>query len=128
MPARDVAALELSKLMGVLSHPHRVRIVEELQDRELDVNTLAERLDASHSRVSQQLALLRSHRLVAERREGRHVYYRLTQPSLARWVMDGLEFLEDELVRSAARKNILEEARTLWSANGKSSKRPKRAR
>jgi DNA-binding transcriptional ArsR family regulator len=123
MPARDVAALELSKLMGVLSHAHRVRIVEELQDGELDVNTLAERLGASHSRVSQQLGLLRSHRLVAERREGRHVYYRLAQPKLARWVTDGLEFLEDELARGAARKDILEEARTLWSGNGKRSKR-----
>lgn len=123
MPARDVAALELSKLMGALSHAHRVRIVEELQDGELDVNTLAERLGASHSRVSQQLGLLRSHRLVAERREGRHVYYRLIQPKLARWVMNGLEFLEDELARSAARKDILEEARSLWSANGKRAKR-----
>lgn len=125
MPARDVAAQELSKLMGVLSHAQRIRIVEELQNGELDVNTLSERLEASHSRVSQQLGLLRSHRLVAERREGRHVYYRLTQPKIARWLMGGLDFVEGELDRGAARKGLLEEARHLWSADDKRRKRPR---
>ena len=123
MPARDIAAHELSKLMNVLSHPQRIRIVEELQNGELDVNTLSERLGTSHSRVSQQLALLRSHRLVIERREGRHVFYRLIQPRLARWVMAGLEFLEGELTRRAAQKDVLEEARSLWTTTGKPKKR-----
>ena len=116
MPARDFAALELAKLMGVLSHGQRVRIVEELQHGELDVNTLAERLHASHSRVSQQLALLRSHRIVTERREGRHVFYRLIQPEIAQWLMGGLAFLESEMERGAAQKDLLEEARSLWTA------------
>lgn len=123
MPARDIAAQELSKLMSVLSHAQRIRIVEELQHGELDVNTLAERLKTSHSRVSQQLGLLRSHRLVAERREGRHVYYRLTQPKLAVWLMGGLDFLESELDRGAARRDLLEEARHLWTADGEERKR-----
>ena len=123
MPARDIAALELSKLMGVLSHAQRLRIVEELQHGEVDVNTLSERLGTSHSRMSQHLGLLRSYRLVIERREGRHVYYRLAQPKLARWVMAGLEFLESELANGAARKEVLEEARTLWTASGKAKKR-----
>jgi len=127
MPARDVAAQELSKFMAVLSHAQRIRIVEELQNGELDVNTLSERLGASHSRISQQLRLLRSHRLVAERRAGRHVYYRLTQPKLARWLMGGLDFLEGELDRGARRKGLLEEARSLWSADEGKGKR-KRAR
>ncbi|GMR21910.1 MAG: hypothetical protein BMS9Abin37_0231 [Acidobacteriota bacterium] len=127
MPARDVAALELSKLMRVLSHAQRVRIIEELQHGEVDVNTLSERLGASHSRVSQQLGLLRSHHLVAERPEGRHVFYHLTQPKLARWVMDGLEFLESELASGAARRNVLEEARTLWTASAKTKTRARRS-
>ena len=117
MPARDIAAAELSKLMGVLSHSHRVRIIEELQDGELDVNTLAQRLNITHSRVSQQLRLLRSHHLVAERREGRHVFYRLSQPKLAAWIMKGLDFLESELAEGAARIEALEEARSLWTGN-----------
>lgn len=122
MPARDVAAHELSKLMSVLSHPQRIRIVEELQGGEVDVNTLSERLGTSHSRVSQQLALLRSHRLVVERREGRHVYYRLVEPKLARWIMAGLEFLESDLARVAVQKDVLEEARSLWTTSGKAKK------
>ena len=114
MPARVVAAEELAKLIGVLSHAHRIRIVEELQHGELDVNTLSERLEVNHSRVSQQLGLLRSHRLVTERRQGRHVFYRLTQPKLALWLMAGLEFLESEFALGAERKNIIDEARNLW--------------
>ena len=108
---------------GVLSHPQRIRIVEELGTGELDVNSLAELLGTSHSRVSQQLSILRSHRIVAERREGRHVFYRLTQPKLARWLVGGLDFLEGELDRGTARKGELAEARSLWGAERTRSKR-----
>ena len=40
MPARDVAAIGLSKLMRVLLHVQQVRIIEELRHGEVDVNTL----------------------------------------------------------------------------------------
>ena len=126
MPARDVAAAELSKLMGVLSHQHRVRIIEELRNGELDVNTLAERLNVSHSRISQQLSLLRSHHLVTERREGRHVFYRLTQPKIAGWLMKGLEFLESDLAQGARRLEVFEEARSLWNGDKKSASKRSR--
>jgi hypothetical protein len=36
--------------------------------------------------------------------------------------MEGLEFLESELARSAARMEVLEEARSLWSSNGQRAK------
>ena len=93
MPQRFVVSRELATLLGVLAHPHRVRIVEELRTGELDVNSLQDILVVSHSRVSQHLSVLRSHRIVTERREGRHVYYRLVHPGLAKWLVDGLAFL-----------------------------------
>jgi DNA-binding transcriptional ArsR family regulator len=94
MPQRALIAKVLAELLGVLAHPHRVRIVEELRNGEMDVNSLQAVLEVSHSRVSQHLSVLRSHRIVAERREGRHVFYRLLQPSMAKWIVDGLQFLE----------------------------------
>ena len=93
MPQRNVATKALSELLGALSHADRIRIVEELRDSEKDVGTLAELLGATTVRVSQHLSVLRSHRLVLERREGRHVFYRLAQPPIARWLIGCMAFV-----------------------------------
>jgi DNA-binding transcriptional ArsR family regulator len=115
MPFRQVVSKELATFLGVLGHPHRVRIVEELRGRELDVNSLQTLLGVSHSGVSQHLSILRSHRVVKERREGRHVYYQLSQPGLAGWLRDGLQFLEAGLSETEQMQKALEETRTVWS-------------
>lgn len=108
-------AKELAKLLGVLGHPHRIHIVEELRDRELDVNSLQQLLGISHSCVSQHLSVMRSHRLVRERREGRRVIYSLTQPKLAAWLFDGMEFLEGELTTREEMREAVEAARRQWN-------------
>lgn len=115
MPSRHLAAKELGNLFSVFTHPDRIRIVEELRDGERDVNALQAALDVTHSRTSQNLAILRAHRLVTERREGRHVYYRLVEPEIARWVLDGLRFIEADLQRVHQRQSAIEEARQLWT-------------
>jgi len=114
MPHRQLVAKELGQLFSVFSHPDRIRIVEELRDGERDVNALQASLDVTHSRVSQNLAILRAHRLVAERREGRHVFYRLVTPDMARWVLEGLRFIEADLDQVARRRSAIEEVRQLW--------------
>lgn len=96
MPHRAVVAREMASLLGVLAHPHRVRIIEELRNGEMDVNSLQDILGVSHSRVSQHLSVMRSHRIVTERRDGRHVFYRLLHPGLSKWLLDGLVFLSLE--------------------------------
>lgn len=94
MPSSTVASREMAELLGVLSHPCRVQIVEELRDSERNVNSLQELLGISHSGVSQHLALLRTRKLLKERRSGRHVYYRLANPRLAEWLRMGNVFLD----------------------------------
>lgn len=115
MPARLLVTKELSKLLGVLSHPHRIRIVEELRHEEHDVNFLESVLGISHARVSQHLALMRSHRLVTERRQGRRVFYRLSQPELAGWLIDGLKFIERDIAASQDMREAVEQVKALWS-------------
>lgn len=115
MPARDVAARELATLMGVFGHPHRIRIVEELRAGEHDVAFLAEALALPHARVSQHLATLRAHRLVHMRREGRHVFYRLVDEQLARWLVDGFAFVEDEARQAVEIQEAVAECRELWT-------------
>lgn len=114
MPERAIISKELANLFGALSHPHRVRIIEELRDGECDVQTLQDLLASSQSAVSQHLAILRSHRIVEERREGRHVYYRLRQPGLASWVMVGLRFLEADRLAFQEFEAAAEKVRKLW--------------
>ena len=115
MPDRAFATKELAKLLGVLGHPERIRIVEELRGGELDVNSLQKLLGVAHSRVSQNLGILRSHRIVSERREGRHVFYRLLQPRLATWLRDGLSFLEREAELNDEIRSALGRAREQWT-------------
>ncbi|MBT9546587.1 MAG: helix-turn-helix transcriptional regulator [Candidatus Sericytochromatia bacterium] len=125
MPARHLVAKELSKLLSVLSHPHRIRIVEELRHEERDVNFLEEILGISHARVSQHLALMRSHRLVLERRQGRRVFYRLFQPDLAAWLIQGLQFIEGELAATQDMHEAVQQVKELWSESASpSSKTP----
>ena len=111
MPFRNTASKRLAELFGVLSNPNRVKLIEELSTRgELDVSSLESELGISHSAVSQHLSLLRAHRIVTERREGRHVFYKLTQHKMAAWILDGLNFLQ----RETGQEDI-EKARSLWS-------------
>jgi DNA-binding transcriptional ArsR family regulator len=114
MPERKVVAKELAEIFKVMAHPDRIRIIEELGDEEKDVNTLQNDLDLPGPRVSQHLGLLRAHRFVNDRREGRRHLYRLTQPQLADWVMDGLDFIEGRL--SEVSKSTISSARERWSS------------
>jgi DNA-binding transcriptional ArsR family regulator len=102
-------------LLALLAHPQRLRIVEELGAREMDVGSLADLLEISQSGASQHLAQLRAHRVVAERREGRHIYYRLRDPALASWLLDGLRFLESDADASKQMKQLIKRARAAWS-------------
>jgi DNA-binding transcriptional ArsR family regulator len=115
MPYRTLVAKELGDFLGVLSHPHRIRIVVELRDEERGVNALQAILGISHSGVSQHLSVLRAHRIVAERREGRHVYYRLRQPELARWLLEAVTFLEGTSVQSESIRTAIEHVKTEWA-------------
>lgn len=115
MPFRILVTKELARLLGVLAHPHRVRIIEELRQDERDVNSLQALLGISHSGVSQHLSVLRAHRLVSERRDGRHVFYRLRQPELARWLAEGMKFLVGDPDQANSIQAAVQHAQALWT-------------
>ena len=116
MPHRVLVTKELADFLRALSHPHRIRIIEELRDAERDVNSLQEALGISHSGVSQHLMVLRSHRLVSERREGRRVFYQLPQPEIASWLMEATRFLEKESATAAELRKAIDKTRKSWAA------------
>ena len=115
MPYRLLAANALAEFLRALAHPRRIQILEEIRGGERDVASLAKATGLAHSSVSQHLMVLRAHRVVAERREGRRVFYRPRSEQLAEWLVQGMDFLpsmdqQTEEVRKAIRK-----AKSKWS-------------
>lgn len=119
MPSRSIVSRELADLFRQLAHADRLRLIEELRQGEKDVTSLALALSLPPTRVSQHLALLRAHRLVEERRDGRNHFYRLAQPFLADWILEALP-LVDVRARLEEAEHI-DAARALWSAPGPNS-------
>lgn len=112
MPDRKVIAEELADLFRLLGHPDRIRIIEELRKGEYDVGGLSQLLGISGSRTSQHFSLLKAYRLVEERREGRHHYYRLAQPDLAEWIIDALAFIEGRM--TSVSTSAIQRVRQQW--------------
>jgi DNA-binding transcriptional ArsR family regulator len=113
MPSRLIVSRELAELLKLLAHPDRLRMIEELRPGEKDVSSIADALMLPATRVSQHLAMLRAHRLVEERRDGRNHFYRLKHPHLAAWIVDALQFVD---IRNRLEEaEAIDNARALWS-------------
>ena len=92
---------ELGQLYKILSHPVRLRILEILSGCEACVCHLTTVLGQRQPYVSQQLAILREADLVAERRDGTLIYYRLRDPEIAGMIALGKQWVQDERGGSA---------------------------
>jgi DNA-binding transcriptional ArsR family regulator len=65
-----------------LGHPLRLQLLDVLEAGEATVTELQDRTGASQAMVSQQLATLRGHGVVAARRDGPFVRYSITEPKV----------------------------------------------
>lgn len=72
----------LAEVLKAVAHPVRLRIVAVLCEGDENVTGLSERLGTGPAIVSQQLRILRSHGLVAARREKGFARYRLVERNL----------------------------------------------
>lgn len=112
---RKVAAEELAKFLSVISHPERIRIIEELHQGELDVSGIQEKLDLSQSTTSRHLSLLKAHHVVVERKEGRRVFYHLSVPLLSTWLIAGLDIIQKKSSQDIPLSKAFANAKKLWS-------------
>ena len=76
-PLPDDLAELIARRFRALGEPLRVRLLDLLRDGELSVNGLAEQLGAGQQNVSKHLALLADAGMLARRKQGNHVYYRI---------------------------------------------------
>jgi len=71
-------AQEATDFLKALSHEGRLMILCSLAHGEKSVTELEQMLSSRQAAVSQQLARLRQERLITARREGKQIYYSLT--------------------------------------------------
>ncbi|MCI0916065.1 helix-turn-helix transcriptional regulator [Pseudomonas stutzeri] len=73
-------AASASALLKALANPDRLLLLCQLSQGERSVSELEQLLGIQQPTLSQQLAVLRREGLVATRREGKLIYYRISSP------------------------------------------------
>jgi len=69
--------MPVDKCFSVLGSSLRLRIIEQLKERPMNVNELAEALGEERSNVSHSLAMLRNCNFVSSKKKGRQSIYSL---------------------------------------------------
>lgn len=114
MPSRKIVAHELAHVLRQISHPDRIRLLLRLQTGDQTVNDLGDLLEISPTRVSQHLGVLRAIALVETETHGQKRVYRLAQPELALWLIEGIDFIAHRLSRASPCD--IEQAKQLWAS------------
>lgn len=83
IPLVDLERLgEAAECLKIIAHPHRLRIVEMLLHSRYTVGELAEGCGIPSNIASGHLKLMQRCGLLAPQREGRSIYYQITEPCL----------------------------------------------
>lgn len=85
--AKGLLYRQFAEVAKALGHGYRLEILEVLAQGERSVEALAERAGLSVANASQHLRLMRSAGLLVSRREGKHIFYRVSDPSVLVLVM-----------------------------------------
>ena len=112
----DIEVIQAS-LLRALASVHRLRIIHLLGTSRVEVHELAAELQLPQATVSQHLAALRSAGLVAATREGRTVWYELTDPE----ILLACDLMRDVLVRRLSALGNLAVAATAGDARRQAS-------
>ncbi|MFI0263629.1 ArsR/SmtB family transcription factor [Streptomyces sp. NPDC017056] len=84
-------------VLALLADRTRLALLQQLTEGEADVATLTARSGAARPSVSQHLAKLRLAGLVATRKDGRRVVYRLQHGHLKRLVAEALSVADHQI-------------------------------
>ena len=76
---------QAAECLKILAHPHRLRIVEMLLKDRYTVGELAEKCDIPSNIASGHLRLMQRCGFLAPERDGRNVYYKITEPCLGKF-------------------------------------------
>ena len=82
LPLSDRMVEVVAARFRALGEPHRLRILQVLEQGEAAVGEITERLNANQSNVSRHLQSLYDAGLVGRRREGSSVFYFISDPTV----------------------------------------------
>ena len=89
----DELLCDLADLYRLFADSTRVKILFSLFESEMCVCAIAELLGMTQSAISHQLRILRDANLVANRRDGKTIYYFLADDHVRSIIMQGFEHL-----------------------------------
>ena len=98
----DVFYERQARICQVLADPKRLRLLDQLRAGERSVGELASALGVAYPNVSQHLNVMRDAGLVATRREGTTIFYRLAYPRIVEACDIVHEILRAQLAEAAA--------------------------
>lgn len=108
MKARD-KSFNMERFFQALGDNTRLRLLNLMGDQEICVCYFVEILDQPQPKISRHLAYLRSAGIVAARREGKWVHYRIVMPpniGAAQLLKQTLAWLEGERTMQADRSRL----------------------
>ena len=82
-------------IFRALGDTARLQMLAMLSEGDLCVTEIADRLGDSLSAVSQRLKLLRSERIVRQRREGKHIFYSFADRHVAEMISNAMAHAEE---------------------------------
>ena len=85
----------LAELFKVFGDYTRIRILLLLQEKEANVNEIANELNMNQSAISHQLKNLKQSKLIKNRREGQTIYYSLDDDHVYKIIEMGLAHVEE---------------------------------
>lgn len=91
----DEHLYDLAELFKVFGDTTRIRILYALFESELCVRDIAELLSLTQTAVSHQLRVLKMNKLVSARREGKNIFYSLSDDHVRLIIGQGMEHIEE---------------------------------
>ena len=92
----DELLCDLSDLFKIFGDTTRIKILYALLESEMCVCAIADLLGMNQSAISHQLRILKDADLVGKRREGKTIYYHLSDDHVRTIVAQGFEHLIEE--------------------------------
>jgi DNA-binding transcriptional ArsR family regulator len=107
--ATDALLARIAEVLKAMADPTRLKVLHSLQGGERCVSSILDLVGGSQANVSKHLSVLRKAGLVASRRDGVNVFYRITDPgvfAICRNVCDSLELRLDHEHQSIVRGRL----------------------
>ena len=90
------AVVKVAEVLKAVAHPVRLRIIELLEHDEKCVGDIAKEVGSKQSITSQELNMMKDKGVLACRRDGTKVYYRIANPNVIRLLHCVYDHCENE--------------------------------